>query len=945
MVPRHSSKASETDTETKPIDRVLACISNKPYAKGYLAHCPAHRDAEESLTIWEDQADEHVGIKCYAGCSRKAVVEAVGLTEQDLYRQDRPRVLHTTEGGITLLDLAVDKRIHPVQLINLGLLDMKYGRRDAVRIPYYLPDGSEYSRYRIRTALKASKGSSWSKGDAPLIPYGLHRLEEARAAGYLILVEGESDCWTLWNYGYPALGIPSATMYRCLQAEYFTDIPRLFVLQEPDGAGTALPDHVRKHLTQLGYPGAIYTLNLKAGADAEDPNALHQRELDTERFKATFQRCLDQAQDLALSPPDTGSDATEQSSPDLPEIMVNNVQLRDLVNAAVAAIGISEKDKPSLFMQASRLVRIGRDEKHRPVIVQMGVAEIKEVLTHVANFYRLKKSTGGEDMYEKVSVSPPKEVAEQILARATQKPYLPFPSLDTIVETPVLRPDGSILDTPGYDKKTRLYYAQTQGMDACRVPDDPTEAQRDAALALIWKAFGEFPYASLADRANALALLLTPMVRPAIPRHVPMALADAPKRGTGKGLLCDGITIIAGGDTAPILTMSDNGDELQKSITALLMEGATIIVIDNIIERLQSKHLDAVLTSDTWRSRILGVSKMTKVPQRATWIATGNNIRLGGDLPRRCYRIRLDAHMSRPDKRKDFTIRDLATWIKEHRVELVGALLTLARAWYVAGCPQDDELPAMATFTGWVKIVGGILKYAGVPGFLANLDELQEQDDEESAQWESFLLAWRVRFGEEWITAADICDTLTQTDVLVRVEDDLVRVEKENTPDSLVDALPEALQVAFKEKPATFKVRLGKALEKRIDACFGKENLRLEKAKAPRGNKTLWRVNCQMVRVVRVESNETENKNSEVHLPVNEQKNDSENSGINPNHPNQKHNHTEDQKMPNGLTCGSSDSCHEEDTSKTGKMGQIPDSTLTKSPTTLTTGEREVFTL
>jgi hypothetical protein len=31
------------------------------------------------------------------------------------------------------------------------------------------------------------------------VPYGLERLAEARSAGYLVLVEGESDCWTLWK--------------------------------------------------------------------------------------------------------------------------------------------------------------------------------------------------------------------------------------------------------------------------------------------------------------------------------------------------------------------------------------------------------------------------------------------------------------------------------------------------------------------------------------------------------------------------------------------------------------------------------------------------------------------------------------------------------------------------------------------------------------------------
>ena len=64
---------------------------------------------------------------------------------------------------------------------------------------------------------------------------------------------------------------------------------------------------------------------------------------------------------------------------------------------------------------------------------------------------------------------------------------------------------------------------------------------------------------------------------------------------------------------------------------------------------------------------------------------------------------------------------------------------------------------------------------------------------------------------------------------MVGVGSNLVRVEDENDQNSLLDALPEWLQVALKEKPKSFKVCLGRALEKRIDACFGAENLRLGK--------------------------------------------------------------------------------------------------------------------
>lgn len=537
----------------------------------------------------------------------------------------------------------------------------------------------------------------------------------------------------------------------------------------------------------------------------------------------------------ASAPPTTGS---LEPPGDLPEIFINSEQLREMVDQAVAAIMQQERHSPSLFLQSARLVRVGRNELGRPLLAQMGVAELKEMLTHAANFYRLKKVPGSDGGYEKVPVSPPNELAEQILARQTQEPYLPFPALEGIVETPVFRRDGSLLHRPGYDTATHLYYTPHSGMEACRVSQRPTHQEREQALALLWSAIGEFPYVSEADKANALGLLLTPLLRPAIKRHVPLALLDAPKQGTGKGLLSDVVSLIATGESAAILTFSDRDEEVQKAITALLLEGTTMITIDNIAGRLQSKHLDAVLTSDTWRGRILGVSKMTSVPQRATWIATGNNIRLGGDLGRRCYRIRLDAKVSRPFMRKGFTHSDLAAWVVEHRTDLVSALLTLARAWFVAGKPQDANLPSLATFTGWVQLVGGILAHAGVSGFLSNLEQLYEEADEENTQWEAFLRTWIQEVGEGWVPLSQVVQAI----FAAQDTGDVAGGCDKKGENSLMDTLPELLQTALKERPRSFIVRLGKALDKRVDACFGLENVRLEKRRNVHHKTSEWRV-------------------------------------------------------------------------------------------------------
>jgi hypothetical protein len=208
---------------------------------------------------------------------------------------------------------------------------------------------------------------------------------------------------------------------------------------------------------------------------------------------------------------------------------------------------------------------------------------------------------------------------------------------------------------------------------------------------------------------------------------------------------------------------------------------------------------------------VLGRSETVTVSQRATWIATGNNIQLRGDLPRRCYWIRLDARESRPWQRQNFRHPDLLGWVTRNRGRLVHALLTLARGWVAAGKPKASDLPQLGSFEAWTEIVGGMVAYAGIPGFLGNLSALYDKADEGNAEWEEFLLAWWETFEEEPVTVAQLAK----------------RVE---TADELREALPPDLAEAFDKSKGSFSRRLGNALSKRSGTRYGEDALRVVKA-------------------------------------------------------------------------------------------------------------------
>jgi len=200
---------------------------------------------------------------------------------------------------------------------------------------------------------------------------------------------------------------------------------------------------------------------------------------------------------------------------------------------------------------------------------------------------------------------------------------------------------------------------------------------------------------------------------------------------------------------------------------------------------------------------------MITVRQRATWIATGNNIQLQGDLPRRCYWVRLDAKASRPWEREGFRHPDLLRWVEENRDQLVHALLTLIRSWFAAGKPKDAALPRLGSFEAWAETVGGVLAHAGVEGFLGNLEALYSKADEGGAEWEAFLDAWWRTWGEDGKTVKAVAEAATKAG-------------------GLGDALPGELAEALGKNEGSFTRKLGKALASRIGTRYGDEGLHVE---------------------------------------------------------------------------------------------------------------------
>ena len=221
------------------IDELLSRFKGvKRSGSGWTARCPAHQDRNNSLSI--GAGDKGIVIKCHAGCSADGVVKSIGLELRDLFPDEEKRLkviprsnrahVHTSVGPckipktpanalgltvlraqITLADYA-EAKAFPVEFLSeLGLRDRQRDGKSVISIPYFSIDGRVVAtRYRIAMAGDRFR---WRGGAKPPL-YGLWRLEDARKAGHVVIVEGESDCHTAWYHEVPAVGLPGAANWR-----------------------------------------------------------------------------------------------------------------------------------------------------------------------------------------------------------------------------------------------------------------------------------------------------------------------------------------------------------------------------------------------------------------------------------------------------------------------------------------------------------------------------------------------------------------------------------------------------------------------------------------------------------------------------------------------------------------------------------------------------------
>jgi putative DNA primase/helicase len=221
--------------------------SVKSSGDGHTARCPAHDDAENSLSIGRGE-DGRLLLNCHAGCEPGAIVAAMGITYRDLFppeskpQNGKPQITavwpYTDENGKTLYEKM---------------------RRDP---------GKKFS-HRVPTA---DGGYTYKMEGVRRVLFRLDKLHASPPTRFVFLVEGEKDAETLEKHGL--LATTNSCGAKAWRAEYTEQLKKfstVIILIDEDAAGHARARKLKKLLPNarvIRLPGL--EVRSKHGQDVTD---------------------------------------------------------------------------------------------------------------------------------------------------------------------------------------------------------------------------------------------------------------------------------------------------------------------------------------------------------------------------------------------------------------------------------------------------------------------------------------------------------------------------------------------------------------------------------------------------------------------------------------------------------------------------------------------------
>jgi putative DNA primase/helicase len=550
---------------------------------------------------------------------------------------------------------------------------------------------------------------------------------------------------------------------------------------EGDVENVKLVEHVRKLMAELsaerGKTAAMPILEDAIGLDDFTNKLRLTAELTPAelveasfKLKAALERTNDDADDLDAKIRKINDDLKGEVFKGRPTVLVTPSYLpraiarteRLILNEAKTVKNVRDR----IFQRDGKLVRLSRNLLAPGVAHDDGYRENNALLIvevkpkWLAN--RLERTIQfigppvGKPKQDEKPKSVPKNVSAELVARMIEdSTNWRHPHLFGTIEAPTLRPDGTVLDTPGYDKATGLFFDPGETVFP-KIPNKPSFDDGVAAIQMIEELLCDFPFQDApgyegVSKAVALAAILTGPVRRTLD-IAPAFAVTAKEAETGKTELCKFILGVMVGREISGQPFSDSEEERRKAIGANLRNGRPGLFFDNADNvTIEGDFMEKMVTLPFVTDRILTTMEEYTAPTNTLILFNGNHISVGGAMTTRVLLSRIVTDT--PLAKRTFIYPDLFKYVVEHRAELVAAVLTALRAWLVHGVPEQGR--DTSRFPQWDRLVAQALVWYGYADPARGGDELREVDPVKEAKRE-VVRAWAAAFGDKTITAVEL---------------------------------------------------------------------------------------------------------------------------------------------------------------------------------------------
>jgi hypothetical protein len=422
--------------------------------------------------------------------------------------------------------------------------------------------------------------------------------------------------------------------------------------------------------------------------------------------------------------------------------------------------------KDRIFQRDGKLVRLSRNllppgVEHDDEYRENNALLIKEVkpkwlATRLERTVQFIGASAGKPGADGKPKTVPKNASAELCARMLEDDTRwRHPYLFGTIEAPTLRRDGTVLDSPGYDKKTGLFFDPGETV----FPKVPPRLTRDdglTAIKRIEELLCDFPFQDApgyegVSLSVALGAILTGPVRRTLD-IAPAFTVTAKEAETGKTELSKFIAGITTGRAVSGQPFSDSEEERRKSIGGNLRSGRPILFFDNADNVvIEGDFLEKIITLPSVTDRILSMTEEYSAPTNALVLFNGNNISVGGAMTTRVLQTRIVTDT--PLAQRSFQYPDLFNYVIDHRPELVWCVLVALRAWLTNGEP--DSTRATSRFQQWDSLIAQALVWYGYADPMRGGDELREVDPVKEGQRE-VVRKWAMKHGDSTVTALDL---------------------------------------------------------------------------------------------------------------------------------------------------------------------------------------------